>query len=513
MRVEAEGLAHGASDGVLVGGGTPRPAPDVGRSASPPLRRYLIIVDLLVVAAGWSVALLVASLVRANAGGGTTSAVVESLVILAAGALLLTANGLYRRQICAVRSQEIARSLRVSAALGFLTWLLLFSGGANRAAMAGLVGALTWSVLLVAERGLFREWIQSRRAGGDFSAAVTVIGGTEASTERLASFLREHPVLGFDVRGTVGPWHLPTGAERSELDWYEDPELLVENVLRLGATGAVLDAASLTGDQLNALVREFSGRNLHAHVSSGLRGVDRRRITVAPLADETFLHVSPLTLSRRQVITKRVLDVALGWGALVLALPLLVPSVAAIWLTDRQPVLFRQRRVGLNGEEFTLYKLRTMTVGADQQLEALAADNDRNGPLFKLASDPRVTRVGRFLRATSIDELPQLLNVIEGTMSLVGPRPALPAEVAQFDPRLQARLTVKPGLTGLWQVEARDLASFELYRRYDLLYIENWSLPGDIAIIARTVTVVLSRAARALVPAGLRSGRRASVLE
>jgi lipopolysaccharide/colanic/teichoic acid biosynthesis glycosyltransferase len=140
-----------------------------------------------------------------------------------------------------------------------------------------------------------------------------------------------------------------------------------------------------------------------------------------------------------------------------------------------------------------------MVVDAPRQLEALSARNERrDGPLFKLASDPRTTLVGRFLRATSIDELPQLLNVLQGTMSLVGPRPAFAHEVARFDEELLARLTVRPGVTGLWQIEARDNPEFAVYRRLDLFYVENWSLWLDIALLLATPCVVAERAVRSL---------------
>lgn len=156
--------------------------------------------------------------------------------------------------------------------------------------------------------------------------------------------------------------------------------------------------------------------------------------------------------------------------------------------------------MGLNGEHFKLYKLRTMVVDAEAKKAELEAQNARTGPLFKVAHDPRITPFGRFLRASSLDEVPQLFNVLEGTMSLVGPRPALPDEVAQFDDKLIERLRVKPGVTGLWQVEARDLPSFDLYRRYDLLYVQNWSVGVDLALIARTAAVVGLRSITAVLP-------------
>jgi exopolysaccharide biosynthesis WecB/TagA/CpsF family protein len=160
--------------------------------------------------------------------------------------------------------------------------------------------------------------------------------------------------------------------------------------------------------------------------------------------------------------------------------------------------LFRQRRIGKDGREFTVFKFRSMVVDAEARLAELVQHNERHGPLFKVDVDPRITRIGRFLRATSIDELPQLINVVRGEMTLVGPRPALADEVAQFDEELLRRLRVVPGVTGLWQVEARDNPSFDAYRSLDLFYVDNWSIGIDIAILVSTAAAVLARSVRAL---------------
>jgi lipopolysaccharide/colanic/teichoic acid biosynthesis glycosyltransferase len=149
--------------------------------------------------------------------------------------------------------------------------------------------------------------------------------------------------------------------------------------------------------------------------------------------------------------------------------------------------------VGLGGHHFSVIKFRTMVVGAERQLDSLQGNNHRDGPLFKMVGDPRVTRLGRLLRASSLDELPQLLNVLRGHMSLVGPRPALPAEVAQFSDRLRMREQVRPGITGLWQVEARDNPSFDAYQRLDLFYTDNWSLTLDLLILLGTIEQTVVR--------------------
>jgi lipopolysaccharide/colanic/teichoic acid biosynthesis glycosyltransferase len=193
------------------------------------------------------------------------------------------------------------------------------------------------------------------------------------------------------------------------------------------------------------------------------------------------------------------MDVAVSGALLLLAAPVLAVVAVAIKLDDRGPVFFRQERVGLQGRRFRIWKLRTMVPDAESLLIDLRDQNERDGPLFKVTHDPRRTRVGRFLEATSLDELPQLFNVLRGDMSLVGPRPALPSEVAEFDEELLARQTVRPGITGLWQVEARDNPSFWAYRRLDLFYVENWSVSLDVAIVLATAGALLTR---------LRPGRR-----
>lgn len=218
-------------------------------------------------------------------------------------------------------------------------------------------------------------------------------------------------------------------------------------------------------------------------------------------AEDPAITVIRISRRRWQRFAKRLMDSSLALLLLVVALPILLSAGLAIKLQDGGSVLFRQERVGRNGRRFTLYKLRTMVPDAEHQLERLLGHNQRQGgPLFKLADDPRVTRVGRFLRATSIDELPQLFNVLRGTMSLVGPRPALPAEVAQFDKELLQRLHVLPGVTGLWQVVARDDTAFESYRRLDLAYLGGWSLRLDAVIVMATAVQVLNRLVASVAP-------------
>jgi exopolysaccharide biosynthesis polyprenyl glycosylphosphotransferase len=267
---------------------------------------------------------------------------------------------------------------------------------------------------------------------------------------------------------------------------------------RIGATGALICAGDMPSFQVNQMVRDLLDAGAHVLLTSGLRGVDVSRIRPAPLAHEPLFYVEPMTLASWQLAVKRTLDSFVASTMLVLSAPLLALAAVAIKLHDGGPVFFQQERVGRHGARFKLYKLRTMRVGAEQATDLIRELNVRDGPLSKVPNDPRVTRVGRVLRATSVDELPQLWNVINGTMSLVGPRPALPDEVARFDDELRARESVLPGLTGLWQVEGRDNPSFAAYRRFDLFYLQNWSVALDIIILLGTVESVLLRIFRGL---------------
>jgi exopolysaccharide biosynthesis polyprenyl glycosylphosphotransferase len=217
-------------------------------------------------------------------------------------------------------------------------------------------------------------------------------------------------------------------------------------------------------------------------------------VQALPIAHQPLLYVEAPSLSPLQLGFKRAFDASVAAFLLVVTAPVLGLIALLVKTEDRGPVLFRQQRVGRDGVEFEMLKFRSMCVDAEAKLAALRATNERHGPLFKMdGADPRVTRIGRFLRATSLDELPQLLNVLRGDMSLVGPRPALASEVAEFPAELRARHQVRPGITGLWQVEARDNPSFEAYRRLDLFYVENWSLALDLIILLGTVEQVLLR--------------------
>jgi exopolysaccharide biosynthesis polyprenyl glycosylphosphotransferase len=231
---------------------------------------------------------------------------------------------------------------------------------------------------------------------------------------------------------------------------------------------------------------------VEVRVSANISDILSTRLTLQQVGGLMALSLRPVRLSGAQAVAKRTLDLAAGVLAMVLLAPLWIVLYAAIKLDSRGPVFYRQERIGRHQRPFHMLKFRTMVVGADAMLDDLREQNEATGPLFKLRRDPRVTRVGRFLRRWSLDELPQLWNVLTGDMSLVGPRPALPEEVAAYEDWHLDRLEVPPGITGLWQVKGRSDLPFDDYVRLDLFYIENWSVGYDFYILAKTLPAVFA---------------------
>ena len=350
-------------------------------------------------------------------------------------------------------------------------------------------------VMLAASRGAYAAWLRHSRASGRFCRQVIIVGTDDEGSE-LCELMQQHPETGYRVVGVVGR-RQPTPTSPSFVPWLGDLDEIVGAVERTGVNAVFIATGDIGSRDLNTVARELVDRGVHVHVSSGLRGVDHRRLRNLPLAHEPFYYLEPACLSRWQRSCKRALDITVAGGAGIVLSPILVAAGIAVKLGDRGPVLFRQTRIGRDGRPFTVLKLRTMVPDAETQLVDLMRLNQRaGGPLFKAAKDPRRTRVGRVLERTSLDELPQLWNVLRGDMSLVGPRPALPREVENFDPVFLDRHRVLPGITGLWQVEGRDNPAFEVYRRLDLFYVENWSVGLDLAIMLRTVATVLGRPVR-----------------
>ena len=256
-------------------------------------------------------------------------------------------------------------------------------------------------------------------------------------------------------------------------------------------TVAVTTCPEMDGVRLRSLAWELERTGTDLCVSPALLDVAGPRTTIRPTAGLTLLHVDHPQLAGFRLVLKGLFDRCAAAAALVMLAPVMAALAAMIWLHDRGPALFTQMRVGKDGHSFRMYKFRTMVVDAEQHRTHLLPSNDSDGVLFKLRKDPRVTAVGTHLRHLSLDELPQLFNVFLGQMSLVGPRPALPEEAEKYAEHVRRRLVVKPGLTGLWQVNGRSDLSWEESVRLDLRYVENWSFALDLQILWKTISVMM----------------------
>jgi exopolysaccharide biosynthesis polyprenyl glycosylphosphotransferase len=255
-------------------------------------------------------------------------------------------------------------------------------------------------------------------------------------------------------------------------------------------TVAVLACPEMAGQRLRQLAWELEKTATELCVAPALLDVAGPRTTIRPVAGLPLLHMDHPEFSGARRVIKEAFDKVLALVALVVFAPLLAVLALVIHLDDRGPVLFRQTRVGKDGRTFVVYKFRTMVADAEQLKAELAGRSEQNGVLFKLRNDPRVTRSGSWLRRWSLDELPQLVNVLNGDMSLVGPRPALPEEAAMYGDHVRRRLAVKPGITGLWQVNGRSDLSWDESVRLDLRYVENWSFVLDLQILWKTCAAV-----------------------
>jgi exopolysaccharide biosynthesis polyprenyl glycosylphosphotransferase len=340
-----------------------------------------------------------------------------------------------------------------------------------------------------------RKMLHRRLSRGRALHRVVVAGSTERVRD-LVRHLRRAPHAGLCVVGACVPGRLAT------VDLPDGPVPVLGQVADVArvATRAGADIIAIAGTgtfapgALRRLSWELEGTGMHLVVAPTMTDIAGPRILIRPLDGLPLLHVEEPTFTGFTRVVKEVFDRVVASLLVLLLSPLLLGIVVAIRLGDPGPVLFRQVRVGQEGRQFVLWKFRTMRVGAELERSALLATNEHDGPLFKIRSDPRVTSVGRRLRRHSLDELPQLWNVVTGSMSLVGPRPPLPAEAEQYPDDVQRRLLVKPGMTGLWQVSGRADLSWEETVRLDLYYVENWSVALDAQLLWKTVSIVLGGA-------------------
>ncbi len=424
-------------------------------------------------------------------GDGVTHAYVAlslALPVLWVAALWLA--GGYDVRFIGTGSDEFRKVL--NAGIGLTAALALFSYAVNLDLSRGyvLIALPGTTFLDLLSRYAIRKRLHHQRAAGRCLFSVVAVGH-EAAVANLVKELGRDRYHGMTVVGACVAQ--PVGCE--EVDGVPVFGGLGDVTAAVNAFGAdtvaVLACPEMDGLTLRSLAWELEKTGTDLCVSPALLDVAGPRTTIRPTAGLTLLHVDHPQLSGFRVLLKDLFDRCAATAALVLLSPVLAAIAVMIRLHDGGPALFMQTRVGRDGKVFLIYKFRTMVVDAEQRRAQLLASNDSDGVLFKLRKDPRVTTIGTYLRRWSIDELPQLLNVFLGHMSLVGPRPALPDEAAMYAEHVRRRLVVKPGLTGLWQVNGRSDLSWEESVRLDLRYVENWSFALDLQILWKTISVMM----------------------
>ena len=401
----------------------------------------------------------------------------------------MTLGRAYESRYLGVGSEEYRRvfdsAVRILAVVAIAT-LALGNGLARGFVVMIFPLAL---VLTLTFRYVARRFLHRARRRGEYRARVIVVGRERAISEmltRLTQGIAYEPV-GVCVDRASGP-------DVDGVPVLGTSHQIVEALKAAAAdTVAVAAWSDLSQEDLRRLSWRLEGTGVDLLVAPSLTDIAGPRVTIRPEAGVPLLHIDEPVFEGPQRVVKGLLDRALAVPGLLLLSPLLLLVTLLVRLDSRGPALFRQVRVGVDGRHFTIYKFRTMHVDAEERLAGLAAENEASdGLLFKMRDDPRITRVGKYLRRLSVDELPQLLNVVHGSMSLVGPRPPLPREVDAYDDDVRRRLLVKPGLTGLWQISGRSDLPWEEAVRLDLHYVENWSPMLDLVILYRTLGAVLA---------------------
>lgn len=388
------------------------------------------------------------------------------------------------------RAWLVLRVCTVGLVLLTAALFLVKESEVNRSVLAFF--ATVSAIGLWVERGLVAAWL--RRAGQEGRwARVALVVGTDERAKRLVAALREYPEAAWVIRGCVGlsafdseraVHDVPVIGALSELQEILQGESVVDEVFfavppeRLDEITDALEVCESFGVDTRVLVDLYRPAQAHPFVEE--------------LFSLPFYGFSP-TLTRQSVLAaKRVVDIVGAAGLLVATLPLLLILALVVKLSSPGPVIFGQERADFHGRRFRMYKLRTMVEGAEEIRDQVAHLNEMSGPVFKAAADPRLTAVGGLLRKLSLDELPQLVNVLKGEMSLVGPRPLPIYEASQIKGAQRRRLAMRPGITGLWQVAGRNMVDFEEWMRMDLVYVDQWSLGLDFKILVRTISVVVS---------------------
>lgn len=430
---------------------------------------------------------------RARGNFGGVSYTIVSLVIVGLWLACLIGVRSYSVHHTGTGAEEYKAVAQGSALCAGIVGITCYLGNIPVArgfvAVAFPVGLL----LLILGRWFARRRLARERSQGRLTHHAIAVGTGEQVSALIAA-LRAEPAAGYDITGVCLIDDDMAPLDGVGIQVFGGVNDVRAAVRASGAHAVIVASMPGTGfDTLRRIAWACEGLGVDLLVVPSLMDIAGSRIRVRPVVGLPLLHIKEPRFTGRQLLVKSGFDRATAALGLLLVAPVVLSIVIAIKLNDRGPVLFRQSRVGRDGNTFSCYKFRSMVVDAENRLDEIRHLNEHDGVLFKLKDDPRITRVGRFLRRFSLDEIPQLLNVLKGDMSLVGPRPPLPGEVAQYDVDVRRRLLVKPGITGLWQVSGRSDLSWQQGVRLDLYYVENWSFTQDLAILVRTGRAVLTR--------------------
>jgi exopolysaccharide biosynthesis polyprenyl glycosylphosphotransferase len=465
----------------------PRAVPRVRRSAPDWVRRNVVVLMLIETLAAMAVG-AVGLLARQDL---SSTSVTGYAGLAVAWPLLLGVTGAYSSRVFSSGSDEYRRIGRAALLLLALAGLISYAGKVDLSrTLVVAVPVLTMATFMV--RFTARQRLRRLWSRGLCTRRVVVVGRGGAVLDLAAQLERER-YGGLQVVAAC-----VTEADRVRVRQARGLPLAgLDDVLAMAEehradTIAVTSASETAAEYLRKLSWQLEGTGLELLVAPGLVEVAGPRLHIRPFEGLPFLSVEQPRFEGWQRVVKGGMDRLLAGTALVLLAPVLLAIAVAVRASSPGSVLYRQERVGLGGTSFTMLKFRSMVADADQQRATLQEQNISDGLLFKIRNDPRVTPVGRWLRRHSLDELPQLINVLTGSMSLVGPRPPLPGEVAHYDSSVSRRLLVKPGLTGLWQISGRSDLPWEEAVRLDLRYVENWSLALDALILWKTGRAVLS---------------------
>ncbi len=410
-----------------------------------------------------------------------------ALIVVVAWLAALALMGAYDTRILGVGSEEFKRVVTASAAVFALVAIVAFAFKLDLSRGFVLITFVTGITLLLTVRWVLRAWLRHERRYGNYLHRTIVIGNGERQ-EEIVDLLDRDPVAGFTVVDVIE--EPDAESDDAELDSWLD-EVMTRISLQDADTVAIAGTPVLGQRVIKRLSWRLEGPRVDLLVAPTLGDFAGPRVTMRMQADLPLIHLDEPHLTGSKRAVKRALDIFFGSLLFLLFLPFMVIGSIGTWLTSKGPMFYRQERIGRGGEIITVTKIRTMVDGADEMRQAvIGVPDDRIGDRYR--HDPRITPFGRFLRRWSIDEMPQITNVISGSMSLVGPRPVLLEEIELFDDADHRRHLTKPGLTGLWQVSGRKAVDWDERMRLDLDYVEHWSPALDLVIVAKTVKVVLT---------------------